>query len=274
MTFSAGVILGLLCAFAVTGCGVTGNTSRMTVPLDAIPSAAELRPVKVASFGYEKEWTKLMSVGVFHWGAFDESDRVNLTGTLEDTLEAATRGKRSTAAPLEIHVMIRTYLIAASGREGLVIAGVDWSAAEPDKRVLFQEAFYAAYTCGTPPNFCTIGINKDAVHRAIVKRIAQDALALAAGGRPGARVVEKTYAKLEEAAAVVPKSLGQPGEVLPTNRGGYALGGVAVPVEDARMIEPIDWSKRLMGIMPAVAEDMVNCVVKGQRQWTRRSECD
>jgi hypothetical protein len=169
----------------------------MTVTLDAVPSAADLRPVRLASLDYEPQGTTLRNLEVYRWGKFDETDRANLADSLEDTLKAAIRGMRPSGAPVEIHVLIRTYFIAATGREGLVIAGVDWCTAEPDKRVLFQDAFYAAYTCGRFPNICTMGINKDAVHGAIVKRIAQDALAAAAGIRPDERAVAKTYSKFE-----------------------------------------------------------------------------
>jgi hypothetical protein len=208
----------------------------MTVTLDAVPSAADLRPVRLASLDYEPQGTTLRNLEVYRWGKFDETDRANLADSLEDTLKAAIRGMRPSGAPVEIHVLIRTYFIAATGREGLVIAGVDWCTAEPDKRVLFQDAFYAAYTCGRFPNICTMGINKDAVHGAIVKRIAQDALAAAAGIRPDERAVAKTYSKFEDAAAVVPKAPErQAGEFLPAN----------LNVERARMPTPIDWKRRL-----------------------------
>lgn len=255
------------------------------MPLDPIPSSAELRPVKLATIGHDKQGQRLANVGVFAWGRFDENDQINIAHSFEDTVEAAIGNRRPSGQPVNVHIMIRTYMLVFSNRDGATIAGVDWCAADSNSRVLFQDTFYAAHYCGRFPDICTLGMNKDVVHEAIVKRIAQDALAIATGGKPAERKVERTHAHFEAAAAVVPKTMGQPGEYLPKGlSGNYDIGPVRVLTERAKMGEPIDWKSRLAGMeqpkpgieqpKPAVQEDHVNCLVNGERIWTYRSRCD
>jgi hypothetical protein len=238
----------------LSACGTTGETSRTTVTLENIPPSSELRQTNVASVESDFDGIRLVNVGVQPWGKFDANDMANLEGSLNDTLKAVTKGHLSAdQGMISVHLVIRKYIVATSNNAGAVWAGVDWCVADRDNRILFQETFYATSSARL---IGTVGGVKDAVNRAIVKRIAQSTIALAANSRPGAVKVSGTYSTFEEAAATMPQTLYSP-PYCHTYRTWFLefletcdppKPPEPFPFELALMKAPIDWQKRLASI--------------------------
>jgi hypothetical protein len=89
---------------------------------------------------------------------------------------------------------------------------VAWVATQANGQIVYEEQFYAS---GVTYLVGTIGLLKDSVHRAIVRRIAVTSLGLALhpGEKPAPAKFPQTSTSLEEAAAPLPTtmmSLGSP----------------------------------------------------------------
>jgi hypothetical protein len=103
--------------------------------------------------------------------------------------------------------MIRRYMVSVSNTSGAVLVSVTWAASESEGKLIYHEQFYASeavYFIGT------IGLLKESVHKAIVRRIATTSLALAAGpaaaeARP--TTFDNTYTSLEEAVSRLPQTM-------------------------------------------------------------------
>jgi hypothetical protein len=190
----------------------------------------------------------LYNVGTYAWGKFDDDDQANLEATLKDTLTAATQGRSTTdEGTIKVYLMIRKYIVGTSNNAGAVFAGLDWCAADINNQVLFQETFYAT---SSGRLLTTVGLVKDKVNFAIVKRIAQQTVHIAANSKPTAPNVPDTYSTFEEAALTMPEKLrswGAPIFVGAVPIGFYGGTG-SVPLNIFAITEPTDWQKRLAEI--------------------------
>ena len=203
--------LVLVACAVLPGCGTTGTTSRFALSLD-VPKGREVaRDVRVASAAMEADdVATLNALKVQPWGRFGPEDLLNIERSLQDTLSPYRRPKE---ARIELHVVVRRYVVSTSNTAGAVLACVAWAATTPEGSVIYEEQFYAS---DAGYLVTTIGRIKDSVHEAIVRRIAETSLAIA--GRPGERVqprrFDKTSSSFDEAASRLPKtmvSLGDPG---------------------------------------------------------------
>ena len=204
----------LVCA-GLPACGTTGDTSRFALPLEVPQSPQGIDAVRVASAAMDENAAYLNAVNVRPWGKFGPNDLSNIEDSLRDTLAPyATAPSRAAESRLDIHLVIRRYVVGVSNTGGAVLACVAWAATFAQGTLIFQEQFYAAdagYLIGT------IGLLKDAVHKAIVRRIATTALALASGPAAAERrptTFDNTSTSLEEATSRLPRalvSLGDPG---------------------------------------------------------------
>jgi hypothetical protein len=247
------LIASAMCAVAgLSACGITGGTSRITVDPRPQGSAPPLSEVRIASAAVDADAAHLFAVGTVHpWGRFDDADLKNLEGSLRDSIAAGVPASFRPSAPaVDVHVVVRRYLVAVSNSGGAVFATVAWAASTQEGKPLFQEEFYASDWARMS---ATIGALKDAVHEAIVRRVAVTSMALASGpaaaaARPTA--FDKTSTSFEEAAARVPGQLASMG-----NPGLMGLGGMvavmgalipqnsaSIPWSAARQSKDFDWS--------------------------------
>ncbi|HSB80814.1 MAG TPA: hypothetical protein VLM91_18690, partial [Candidatus Methylomirabilis sp.] len=153
------VLLG--CA-TLSACGIAGGTSRFVLPLDLgqLPNGSS--EIRVASAGMDANPAYLTAVNVFRWGKFEAADLRNLEESLRGTL---MRNLPTTSRPpesrLDIHLVVRRYVVSVSNTAGAVLACVAWAATSAQGTLLFEEQFYAShvvYFVGT------IGLLKDEVH--------------------------------------------------------------------------------------------------------------
>lgn len=241
------VILSLA-ATLLSACGTMGGTTRSVVQLETLPSIGQMRSVSVGSVAREDEGIRLMNVGVFGWGKFSDEDQTNIEASLSDTLLTVTRKSgQPSGDPIKIHVLIRKYYVGSSNNAVAIFAGIDWVSAGPTNQILFQESFYATSECHFP-RLCTLGSQKDVVNSAIIKRIAQKAITLAAGGRPESISIEGTYSTFESAAATMPETLRSWGTMFLAGSVPVFLPGsgpAKVALEWAEMKTPVDWEQRL-----------------------------
>jgi hypothetical protein len=138
--------------------------------------------------------------------------------------------------------LIRKYVIGVSDNQAVVWARVDWCAADEAKQVLFSEAFYATATVHL---IGSLGGVKDRVNQAAVKRIAQNALMLAANAKPAEGPVAGTYLDFDAATASIPNMLetwGLPFFMQVAPQMTLLNGPKAKSAADT---EPINWQKRL-----------------------------
>jgi hypothetical protein len=189
----------------VCSCSTSGKTSHGAVPLDALPEIREMRPLQVQSLDREDEGIRLISLDVRPSGKFNDEDKTNLRRSLEETLQAALRNRACReGSGVQLHVLIRKYVVAANNSQAVVWASVDWCAADEGGQVLYSEAFHATAMVHL---FGSLGGIKDQVNRAVVKRIAQNALAVAADANRAEGNIAGTYASFDEAAASIPAML-------------------------------------------------------------------
>jgi hypothetical protein len=245
------LFLLLLLEVGTAGCGTTGGTSTFVLrpPSGARPLAKQL---SVAAVIMEEEAPALIAVAVFEWGKLDTNDVAHIAQSLRDTVRLLPSSPAEPPRPqLEIHVVVRKYVVALSNTSGAVLARVAWAVTEEGGELIHQEEFYCAkkvYLVGT------IGLLKDSVHKAVVQRIAERS-ALLASQKPATVVgevrVKSTYDSIEEAAAHLPKrmvSMGNPG--LAGLGGVVGLVGLAAP----RAASEVGWES----FMPPAEFDWKN----------------
>jgi hypothetical protein len=194
-----GLGLGVGLAGASTGCGITGNTSTFVVN---VRSEQAKGPIKVDSIELEPNQSKLVNVGTYAWGKYDEADLEVLTKSMKDS--AASLGG---ATPFGVHVVIRRFLVATGGSDGIALACISWALTMPDGTLIFHEQFYASKHVRT---FGTVGGIKDTVHEALTKRVLGRAAAIATA--PGSNAFEsvkpeRTFDTYEDAIRDLPPSL-------------------------------------------------------------------
>jgi hypothetical protein len=241
-------VLLLVMPIVLTGCGTFGETRSEPVKITAHADSNSKRPIALGRLQHEKDAARLLSVGVFAWGKFDDQDEINLRNSMQGTLREAFSGIAfSTDDRIDLYIWLRKYLVAASNNEVAVFVGVDWCAADKNRQVHFQDTFYAAKTCRFPM-ICTLGSVKNSVHDAIVERIVTSALALSTDTKPSSTDGKYTFARFEDAAAKMP-------EILRSTGGLFFAGRIPVFLPDsspqtldlgwAAMREPINWMERL-----------------------------
>jgi hypothetical protein len=125
--------------------------------------------IRIASAAMDENAAHLTAVSERQWGQFGPNDLRSLERSLRDTIAPhLPTTSHSTESRLDIHLVIRRYVVGVSNTGGAVLACVAW-AATANRTVIYEEQFYASdagYLIGT------IGGLKDAVHEAIVRRIA------------------------------------------------------------------------------------------------------
>ncbi len=201
---------------SASGCGLTGETTRETIALAETPATGPLVPIQVDTVAIASEGAELYAIGTYAWGKFDEADLANIRGSLEDSLAAATKSKQLDPSDrVRVSLLLRRYVVASTNMEVAVLAAVDWCAARNDGTAIYRDVFYAAHS---QMFVATLGSEKATVNRAIVRRVAESSLLLAAGGpTAGAlpRKVEGTYETLEVAAATLPSHMASAGTAVP-----------------------------------------------------------
>jgi len=197
----------LVCA-GLPACGTTGKTSPFVLTLDLPQGQKVVSDIRIASAAMDPDAAILNAVNVHPWGKFEPDDLRNIEQSLRDTITPQLPATiRSTGPRLDVHLMIRRYMVSVSNTAGAVLASVAWAASESEGKLIYHEQFYASeavYLIGT------VGLLKESVHKAIVRRIATTSLALAAGpaaaeARP--TTFDNTYTSLEEATSRLPQTM-------------------------------------------------------------------
>jgi hypothetical protein len=189
-------------------CGTIGKTSPFVLTMDLPQAQKVASDIRIASAAMDPDAAILNTVNVQPWGKFESNDLGNIEQSLRDTIASQLPTTIPFTGPrLDVHIMIRRYIVSVSNTAGAVLVSVTWAATESDGKLIYHEQFYASkagYLLGT------IGLLKESVHKAIVRRIATTSLALAAS--PDAEkspptTFDNTYASLEEAASHLPKTM-------------------------------------------------------------------
>lgn len=240
-------VLCLLFSLVVTGCGVTGNTSRFVVD---VRSEVSKGPISVTRIDLEPDQSRLVNVGTYAWGKYDAADLENLTQSMKESA-------KSVAGPsaFGVHVVVRRFLVATGGSDGIAIACVAWALTSPEGKIAYHEQFYASRHVNT---FGTVGGIKDTVHEAISKRVLGRAAAIAA--QPGTNVFESVkpvnaFDTYEEAVAGLPASLTAASLTIVQLGNGYSymvIGKGATETAGLAWVQKadhLDWNARL-GLAP------------------------
>ena len=199
------IALMLLVCAGLPACGTMGRTSSFVLTLDLPKGQKAGSDIHTASAAMDANAAHLTVVKVRPWRKFGLDDLRNLEHSLRDTIAPHLLApSRATESRLDIHRVIRRYVVGVSNSGGAVLACVAW-AATANRTLIYEEQFYASdagYLIGT------IGGLKDSVHEAIVRRIATTSLALAAdpaAAHPRPTTFDKTSTSLDEAVARLPR---------------------------------------------------------------------
>jgi hypothetical protein len=230
-------------AMMSTACGLTGNTSKFVVD---VRSAQAKGPVTISTIELEPNQSRLVNVGTYAWGKYGSDDLDTLTRSMNESA-ANLRGP----SPYAIHVVLRRFLVATGGSDGIALACVSWALTSPDGQLAYHEQFYASRHVNT---FGTVGGIKDTVHEAIARRVLGRSSAIAAA--PGTNAFESvrpdhSFDSFEEAIRDLPPTLTATSVKLVQLGNGYhqiVLGRGATQSADlswVRQPEHLDWPSRL-----------------------------
>jgi hypothetical protein len=228
----------LICAtllLATAGCAARPKKVTLAVPAS--------HPVQIASVEIEPGAARVVNVGTYKVGKYKSHDLRVLKQMLNKAIPVHGASKES----FQVHVVVRSFLIAHDNTKGAGLACIAWALTDPDRELVFDEQFYASRR--SPP--LSIGGIKNRIHVGITKRIHQRAQDVASG-RPLSPPPEDTYNGFERAASQVPNNLRSD---LPTIFGGYDQWGNPVGLHrtvrgqsqegSARHYDAIDWYNRL-----------------------------
>jgi hypothetical protein len=198
----------LLVCTLLSACGTTGRTTPyVVVPLHPLKHQKVISEVHVAPAAMEPGAGVLHAVSVQAWGAFSPDDLRNIEQSVRDTISPHLPAASASAdSRVNVYLVVRRYVVRTSNTAGAVLACVAWAATDAKGTVIFQEQFYAS---AAGYLVTTIGLIKDSVHIAIVRRIASTALALASDPPtlPDPETFKNTSTSLDEAAARLPRTL-------------------------------------------------------------------
>lgn len=204
--------LALLASAVLSACGTTGKTSPFVLTLDVPKDQRAISEIRIASSEMEPDAAILDAVNVKPWGKFEIDDLRNIEQSLRETITPQLPATILSAGPrLDVHFVVRRYMVSVSNTGGAVLASVAWAATDPEGKLIYHEQFYAAksvYLVGT------IGLLKESVHQAIVRRIATTALFLAASPtaeKVRATAFDNTYTNFEEAVSQLPQTMASMG---------------------------------------------------------------
>jgi hypothetical protein len=200
-------VITLLCCAALSACGATGGTSRFVLPLDLETAPRVDANVYVASAAMEANAAYLQLVKVQKWGKFGSDDLKNIERSLKDTTsQYVDPASRPTGSRMDLHLVIRRYAVGTSNTAGAVLVCVAWAATTPNGSLIYEEQFFAS---NAGYLVTTIGLIKDSVHKAIVRRIATTSLLIAQDGVKSLqpRQFDKTSTTFEEAASRLPQTM-------------------------------------------------------------------
>lgn len=245
----ATLLLLLAGGLAASGCGGLFGGTRPFVIAIAPPAGSPLRArVSFAELAVAPGANEMKATGTLPLGNWDSDDTRVVETSIRDSLATVSWPADPTAAnDWKIHLLLRRHLVAHSSSKGGVIACVAWALGDRSGRVVFSEQFFASSAGAgsgkldgkeVPEN---LGEVKDAVHRAIVGRIVETSVRIAAGGvdAPGVpAAVENSFDTVEPAAAALPKKL--------TNLMGIpTIAHRKVDWTGIAPEDPVDWTTRL-----------------------------
>jgi hypothetical protein len=232
-------LLLVVCA-VLSACGTTGGTSPFVVPLHPPKSQKITSEIRVASAAMEPEAADLRALNVQPWGTFGPNDLKNIRQSLHDTIAPHLPATSlATGSRLDLHVVIRRYAVRTSNTAGAVLACVAWAATNAQGELIYKEQFFAS---SAGYLVTTIGLIKDSVHIALIRRIATISLALATEPvvTPLPSVFKGTSTSLEEAVSRLPSTL--------VSMGDPSLAAFPVPVVSAvglltpSGVETVQWT--------------------------------
>jgi hypothetical protein len=248
---SSFIVLVLLGCAALPACGTTGTTTHFALPLDLPRGEKFTIDVHVASIAMDVNAAYLNAIKVQPWGMFGPDDLKNIEQSLKDTISPyLTTTSDSMDSRMDLHLVVRRYVVSTSNTAGAVLACVAWAATTPKGSVIYKEQFYAS---NAEYLLTTIGLIKDSVHKAIVRRIATISLEIARNpaAEKQSSIFDNTSISFEEAVSRLPQSmfsLGDPAPVLSPNLTSSAIGLLTpseisqIKWEAAAPSEPFDWT--------------------------------
>jgi hypothetical protein len=140
------ICLSLSCLL-VNGCGTFGGTKVVNVQISNLPRGP-LASIHTGTVALAPDATKLDSVGVYPVGKFSASDLANIKTSLNKAFCTIQQTQGVDNRNLNIHVIIRRYLVAASNNSGATLACVAWCAVDQDNQIVYDEQCLFAILCG------------------------------------------------------------------------------------------------------------------------------
>ena len=226
-------ILTTLALPLVSGCAIMGMTSVQTVPLEEPVLPEDIARVRIDSVSKQAGASREYPVGVSSGDyGFSEEDLANLRVSLEKTIKAATASSElHPEKEVRILFLVRSYVVAYTNHSLAMLAAFDWCAVREDDSAIYREIFYAPRSwniLGPSP-----GKEKDAITRAVVRRVGESALMFAAGSEPAGKMprsIPGTYDTFDEAVATLPADMRSWGMVYFVASVPIVVGGSAPSV--------------------------------------------
>ena len=235
------ILLIAFLSFTALGCGPRAKPVTLDVPVN--------HPVSVAPAQLEPGAGKVTAIDV-PFGSGRYQYKAKDLAVLQQMLDETNPMPGAPEDSLQIHVVVRRFLVAYHESEAAGIACFAWALTNPQRELIFNETVYgAAYTTWKGVN----GV-KNPIHQGITKRVHTATQAVASGLAPGPPPIS-VYEDYQSAAAAIPDALG-PTFVVTLKRGGVERGleyAGETGEEFARCDDSVDWYHRL-GIAPPVQE--------------------
>jgi hypothetical protein len=246
------IVMALIVLSVTAACGIAGGTSVVNVNINNLGGiVGNRRPIVVSSVEKGSESSKVEAVMVFNWGNMSDGDVSNIKESLVNTISSVRRNPSPSTNedPLKIYVVIRKYLVQSSNAAAAVLANIAWCAVSAQQDIIYHEEFYATAKGAL---IVTLGMVKNQLHKAIIRRIATNAVMLAAADftQPFQPVAaENTFLDYAKAEANLPSelfSMAPPGYVW-TN--GYTSSGAilaGIRWDWASQAEHINWPEYIL----------------------------
>ena len=199
------LFLSLSCLH-LAGCASMGKTSLQVLEAGDFTRPSPMKQIELVSLQLLGGAAEQKPIGVVRYESFGftKEDFDNLRLSFAGTIKSVSRQTQS-RGKIGLHVLIRRYMIAYTNHSLAMMAAINWCAIEEGNAVLFREDFFVPRSwnvIGPTP-----GSEKDAIARAVIKRIVDKSLSLAGHSRAKRRPrnpIEGTFSDYKKAVAQLP----------------------------------------------------------------------
>lgn len=235
------ICLTQICLVFLIGCGTFGKTSVFVVHVDPSVISGAKHRIQIGRVLVASDANVLVAAGTMFVGKFDEEDRLKFASSLQKSLDGLKYPATVAASPpWTIDVVLRKHILGHDNVSAGLVTCIAWRLTSDDGQVVFEDEFYGASSARVVG---TIGGVKNAVNRAVAKRLIESALLVGSGMSIEPVTVDRTFETFSEATSQVPDNY-QSLPIIVVNHSSASIFGAGFSSDNVLIVQPQDPSPK------------------------------